>query len=194
MARVRTILDEGTPEQISSLRSGEKKKGGRHGVRTTYEEVQEEKLKSKLSAAATPPTTIPPVAAEGKPKKGENLSLLNKDFRVVSKEEVQDGTVDLVLALDFPLAAYKNWEQRPKFTSENAKRANIKSQEARYGHGLLPGLGGGEDPKEDEIEQVDSTSRPISRDTSRQDQALGMAEHIPLKGLRRRRRKTSKNY
>ena len=44
--RVSTILDQGTPEQIQSLRDkGET--GEEPGVRTVYEQVQSEKLKSK---------------------------------------------------------------------------------------------------------------------------------------------------
>ncbi|MGC2570524.1 MAG: ParB/RepB/Spo0J family partition protein, partial [Candidatus Nitrosopolaris sp.] len=32
----------------------------------------------------------------------ENVRLVNKDFRLVRKEEIQDGSIDLVLALSFP--------------------------------------------------------------------------------------------
>ena len=47
--RVRTILDQGTLEQIQSLRN-KNETGEGPGVRTVYEQVQSEKLKSKLQS------------------------------------------------------------------------------------------------------------------------------------------------
>lgn len=32
----------------------------------------------------------------------DNLKLINKDFRTITKEDIPDGSVDLVLVLDFP--------------------------------------------------------------------------------------------
>jgi hypothetical protein len=92
MARVETILSDGTPDQISSLRDTEKKKGKKPGVRTTYEEVQAGKLRGRLSTKGVDGTG----AVE---KKKDNVQLI-KDFRLV--DEIKQGTVDLVFALDFP--------------------------------------------------------------------------------------------
>jgi hypothetical protein len=89
--RVKTILDEGTPEQVQSLRDkGEKGEGP--GVRTVYEAVQSDKLKNKLAEDAKGAQEL----------RRDNLRLLNKDFRAVTKQEIADNSVDLVLVLDFP--------------------------------------------------------------------------------------------
>jgi hypothetical protein len=49
------ILDQGTPEQIQSLRDkGETGEGP--GVRTVYEQVQQDKLKSKLQTDSKSPS------------------------------------------------------------------------------------------------------------------------------------------
>ena len=89
--RVKTILDHGTPEQIQSLR--DKGETG-PGVRTVFEQVQHEKLKSKLQQQQTD--------SPAQEIRRDNLKLINKDFRVVTKQEIPDGSVDLVLVLDFP--------------------------------------------------------------------------------------------
>jgi len=44
---VRTILEEGSEEQIESLRNKNEKSSG-PGVRTIYEQLQSDKLKTKL--------------------------------------------------------------------------------------------------------------------------------------------------
>lgn len=46
--RVRTILDQGTPEQIQSLRNKNETSEG-PGARTVYEQVQSQKLKSRVT-------------------------------------------------------------------------------------------------------------------------------------------------
>jgi hypothetical protein len=66
--------------------------GQRPGVRKMYEQVQTDKLKNKLQTegGATQETSR------------DNLKLINKDFRVVNRDDLPDETVDLVLVLDFP--------------------------------------------------------------------------------------------
>jgi hypothetical protein len=93
--RVSTILDQGRPEQIQALRDkGETGEG--LGVRTVYEQVQSEKLKSKLQR----PTEGQ--AQQQQEVRRDNLKLINKDFRTVTRDEIPDGSADLVLVLDFP--------------------------------------------------------------------------------------------
>ena len=48
--RVRTSLDQATPEQIQSMRD-RSEAGEKPGVRTMYEQVQQDKLKSKLDGS-----------------------------------------------------------------------------------------------------------------------------------------------
>jgi transposase-like protein len=94
--RVRTILEEGTPEQVQSLREkGETGEGP--GVRTVYEQVQSEKLKSKLSSQQQQQTTDSHAQL-----RRDNLKLINKEFRTITTEDIPDGSADLVLVLDFP--------------------------------------------------------------------------------------------
>jgi hypothetical protein len=50
--RVRTILDQATPEQIQALRA-KSESGEGPGVRTMYEQVQSDKLKKRLSSQQT---------------------------------------------------------------------------------------------------------------------------------------------
>ena len=50
--RVRTILDQATPEQIQALRAKSESSEGL-GVRTMYEQVQSDKLKKRLSSQQT---------------------------------------------------------------------------------------------------------------------------------------------
>ncbi len=81
--RVSTILDQGTPEQIQSLRDkGETGEGP--GVRTVYEQVQSEKLKSKLQR----PTEGQ--AQQQQEVRRDNLKLISKDFRTVTRDEIPD--------------------------------------------------------------------------------------------------------
>jgi transposase-like protein len=94
--RVRTILEEGTPEQVQSLREkGETGEGP--GVRTVYEQVQSEKLKSKLSSQQQQQTTDSHAQL-----RRDNLKLINKEFRTITTEDIPDGSAHLVLVLDFP--------------------------------------------------------------------------------------------
>ena len=93
--RVKTILEEGAEEQKASLRDNSNEKGP--GVRTVYEQIQFAKLQSRLHGQDS--TTVPALAV-----RKDNLKLLNKDFRGVTQEEISDGSVDLVLALNFPEA------------------------------------------------------------------------------------------
>jgi hypothetical protein len=95
--RVRTIMDHGTPEQIQAMTDsrGEDSDGKKIGVRTMYEQVQSDREKKELEAKS---------AGGGKTMQlqRENLRLINKDFRIVTKEEIPPDAVDLVLVLDFP--------------------------------------------------------------------------------------------
>jgi hypothetical protein len=86
--RVKTILEEGTPEQVEALRN-KNETGEGPGVRTVYEQVQQEKQKGKLQQQQTDSSAQE--VRRDKPK------LLNKDFRLVTKQEIEDGTIDLVL-------------------------------------------------------------------------------------------------
>jgi hypothetical protein len=72
--RVDTIQEEGSPEQIAGLRNG---KSGIH--------VQFGKLQRMNSSALAPAL------------RKHNLKLLNKGFRIVTQDEMPDGSVDLVL-------------------------------------------------------------------------------------------------
>jgi len=98
--RVRTILKEGSEEQIESLRHKSEQRGGGSGsgspgIRTVYAQVQSDKLKTKLDATQQQH----PTAA-----RHDNLKLFNKDFRTISLSEIPDESVNLVLVLvlDFP--------------------------------------------------------------------------------------------
>ncbi|MFZ0221642.1 MAG: ParB/RepB/Spo0J family partition protein [Candidatus Nitrosopolaris sp.] len=96
--RVRTILKEGSEEQIESLRHKSEQGGGGSGsgspgIRTVYAQVQSEKLKTKLEATQQQHPTV---------ARHDNLKLFNKDFRTISLSEIPDESVDLVLVLDFP--------------------------------------------------------------------------------------------
>lgn len=88
--RVRTILEQGTPEQIQSMRD-KSESGQRPGVRTMYEQVQDNKLKSKLQTEGG-----------GQELKRDNLKLINKDFRTLTRDDIPDESADLVLVPDFP--------------------------------------------------------------------------------------------
>jgi hypothetical protein len=77
IARVKTILEKGSQEQIASLRN----RRSRPGIKTIYKQIQVEEAK-----------------AVGE----ENLKFLNKDFRIVTQEDIPAGSVDLVLVLNFP--------------------------------------------------------------------------------------------
>lgn len=96
MARVETILEEGTPEQIATMRDKEKK-GKSPGVRTMYEEVQNEKVKNKLKKLGKGGG-----GSKQKQVRRENMKLIEKDFRLITQKDIPDESVDLVLVLDFP--------------------------------------------------------------------------------------------
>jgi len=57
-----------------------------------YETVQQNKLKKDLQ----------PANGGSKEVRRDNIKLLNKDFRVVTTDDIPEGSVDLVLVLDFP--------------------------------------------------------------------------------------------
>lgn len=99
--RVRSIMEHGTPEQIQSMRDedGNSKKPG---VRTMYEQVQNERIKKELTDSTN--VTTPQL-------KKDNLRLINKDFRIATKEEIPNDSVDLVLVLDFPEPRMREDEQ-----------------------------------------------------------------------------------
>jgi ParB-like chromosome segregation protein Spo0J len=92
--RVDTILEEGSPEQIASLRNS---KGP--GIKTIYGYVQFGKLQRKNSSALSPAL------------RKHNPKLLNKGFRIVTQDEIPDGSVDLVLVLKFPEVRMKKDEE-----------------------------------------------------------------------------------
>lgn len=54
VARVRAILEDGSEEQIESLRNKSEQGGQGPGIRTVYSQVQSEKLKEKLESQRTP--------------------------------------------------------------------------------------------------------------------------------------------
>lgn len=92
--RVRKIMDQGTPEQIQSLKQ-KSETGEGPGVRTVYNQVMDKQLKDKL--------------AENQPKnkiqinnQRENIRIYNKDFRTITQQEVPNESADVVLALTFP--------------------------------------------------------------------------------------------
>jgi tRNA G46 methylase TrmB len=97
--RVRTILEVGSEEQISVLRE-RSQIGEGPGIRTVYEQIQNDKLKTKLaqssSCGSSPDSQSVPLSMS------DNLKLFNKDFRTMTPQEIPDQSVDLVLALDFP--------------------------------------------------------------------------------------------
>ncbi len=82
--RVRTILEQGTPEQIQSMRD-KSASGGRPAVRTMYEQIQDNKLKSKLQTESS-------VGATQEIRR-DNLRLINEDFRVVTRDQLFHTTV-----------------------------------------------------------------------------------------------------
>ena len=97
--RVRTILEEGSEEQISALRE-RSQTGEGPGVRTMYEQVQNDKLTTKLAQSSSGGSSSD---SQSVPlTRHDNLKLFNKDFRTITLQEIPDKSVDLVLALDFP--------------------------------------------------------------------------------------------
>ena len=101
--RVKTILDQGTPEQIQALREkGETGEGP--GVRAVYEQVQSEKLKSKLQGQQRTEGAAQQQEQQQQEQEQEvrrdNLKLINKDFRTVTRDEMPDGSADLVCLRD----------------------------------------------------------------------------------------------
>ncbi|MGB6530198.1 MAG: DNA methyltransferase [Candidatus Nitrosopolaris sp.] len=97
--RVRTILEGGSKEQISALRE-RSQTGEGPGVRTVYEQVQNDKLKTKLAQSSSGGSSSD---SQSVPlTRPDNLKLFNKDFRTMTLQEIPDQSVDLVLALDFP--------------------------------------------------------------------------------------------
>jgi hypothetical protein len=96
--RVRTILEGGSKEQISALRE-RSQTGEGPGVRTVYEQVQNDKLKTKLAQSSSGGSSSD---SQSVPlTRPDNLKLFNKDFRTMTLQEIPDQSVDLVLALDF---------------------------------------------------------------------------------------------
>jgi RNase P protein component len=89
--RVETILEEGSLEQKASVMNG------RSGIKTIYEKIQFGKLQSRLQRLSS--SALAPALRKHTPK------LLNKDFSMVTQDEIPDGSVDLVLVLNFPEAA-----------------------------------------------------------------------------------------
>lgn len=102
--RVRTILVEGSEEQIESLRT-KNEKGTGPGVRTIYEKVQSDKLKTKLAANQGDNelnSSHPRRQQRDDDTKPDNLQLFNQDFRTLTMSDIPDNSVDLMLVLDFP--------------------------------------------------------------------------------------------
>ena len=105
-------MEHGTPEQIQSMRDedGNSKKPG---VRTMYEQVQNERIKKELTDSTN--VTTPQL-------KKDNLRLINKDFRIATKEEIPNDSVDLVLVLDFPEPRMREDEQ-VRYTPSSCRQA-----------------------------------------------------------------------
>jgi hypothetical protein len=97
--RVRTILEEGSEEQISALRE-RSQTGEGSGVRTVYEQIQNNKLKTKLVQSSSGSSSS--VSLSVPLTRPDNIKLFNKDFRTMTPQDIPDKSVDLVLALDFP--------------------------------------------------------------------------------------------
>jgi ParB-like chromosome segregation protein Spo0J len=95
--RVKTILEQGSQEQIAALKQ-KSQTGSGPGVRTVYEQVQQEKLKTKLASEAE-------AAKKVQVKQQKNVKLFNKDFRTIVQSEVANDSVDLVITLEFPEAS-----------------------------------------------------------------------------------------
>lgn len=101
MARTRVILEDGTKDQIEAVRgssSSSNGKKGKAGVRTMYEKIQNNKVKGRLQAGGHSKG----MHEKAKPKKHDNIHLINKDFRLVTIKDIPNESVDCVLALDFP--------------------------------------------------------------------------------------------
>ena len=104
--RVRTILEEGSPEQIESLRNKGQQGGEGPGIRTVFSQVQSDKLKSKLEEQQYAVAVAMAVGDGNGPihdTRRDNLKLFNKDFRTIDLNDIADESVDLMLVLDFEL-------------------------------------------------------------------------------------------
>jgi hypothetical protein len=77
-------LEQGTPEQIKALLNRNEQGGEGPGIRTVYQQVQSEKLKSKLSQQQQQQP------AQLELEERDNLRLFNKDFRTISMKEIPD--------------------------------------------------------------------------------------------------------
>ena len=98
--RVRTILDQATPEQIQALRA-KSESGEGPGVHTMYEQVQSDKLKKRLSSQQTVLD-----------RNFEGTSSVNKDFRTITRDDIAHESIDLVIVLDFPEPRIREDERR----------------------------------------------------------------------------------
>jgi hypothetical protein len=83
--RVKPILEQGTPEQIKALLNRNEQGGEGPGIRTVCQQVQSEKLKSKLSQQQQQQQP-----AQLELEERDNLRLFNKDFRTISMKEIPD--------------------------------------------------------------------------------------------------------
>ncbi len=69
------------------------------GVRAVYEQVQSEKLKSKLQGQQRTEGAARRRQQQQEVRR-DNLKLINKDFRTVTRDEMPDGSADLVCLRD----------------------------------------------------------------------------------------------
>ncbi|MGA8082241.1 MAG: hypothetical protein WCC17_01835 [Candidatus Nitrosopolaris sp.] len=90
----KTIIEDGTPDEINRLRQ----KNG-PAIKTVYKKIRNDKLRKRFEQQqyATPQ----PVAS-----RRDNPKLFNKDFRAVT-----DGSIHLVLALNFPEVSIREDEE-----------------------------------------------------------------------------------
>jgi hypothetical protein len=98
--RVKAILKDGTSDEINSLRQN---KGP--GIKTVYKKIRNHKLRKRFEEQQQ--YAMPqPVAS-----RSDNPKLFNKDFRAVTQVEIPDGSIDLVLALNFPEVSIREDEE-----------------------------------------------------------------------------------
>ncbi len=115
--RARYILANAPEETIEALRRGDTEGDKPLGIRSVYEQLRHEELQKSLKTESGYDDTVPPPPKPKakpepipatpqpptrKPRTGELLHLVNKDFRVTEDRFVPPSSADLVLAFKFP--------------------------------------------------------------------------------------------
>lgn len=113
--RARYILANAPEETIEALRRGDTDGDKPLGIRSVYEQLRHEKFQKSLKTESGYDDTVPPPSKPKpepipatpqpltrKPRTGELLHLVNKDFRVAEDKFVPPSSADLVLAFKFP--------------------------------------------------------------------------------------------